>query len=73
MDLNNIQDFNVKKFALDGSVQYLESGLNMVKQMINSANTDEDLEKAQVYLNMTISGAQEQINKIVHASHQKTK
>lgn len=73
MELNNIQDFNVKKYALDGSIQYLENGLSMVKQMLTAAKTEEDLEKVQVYLNMTISGMQEQMDKIIHATQQKTR
>lgn len=73
MELNNIQDFNVKKYALAGSIQYLENGLSMVKQMLTTAKTEEDLEKVQVYLNMTISGMQEQMDKIIHATQQRTR
>lgn len=73
MEFSNIQDFNVKKFALDGSIQYLENGLGMVKQMLVAAKTEEDLEKIQIYLNMTISSAQDQIDKIVHATQQRTR
>lgn len=69
----NGQELNIKKYALNGGIQYLESGLNMVKQMISDAKTEEELERARVYLYYIVDGSKQRIDKLYINKETKTK
>lgn len=64
-ELTNEQNFNIQKYGLDSNVQYLEPGINTVKQLLASAKTSEDLEKAKCYFEALLQSSTYNLSKII--------
>lgn len=69
----NNQNFENKKEVFEESFKYLELSIKSIEEIISSAKTDEDLKKAQFYLNRIFGEVQNQTNKIMTNELHKTK
>lgn len=72
--LNGEQNFGLNKYMIESHIGSLKSGLNNVEKILDSAQTNDDLEKAKVYFDALLQTAQNNLGKVViNNGHQKTK
>lgn len=69
-ELTNEQNFNIQKYGLDSNVQYLESGISTVKQLLSDAKTSEDLEKVKDYFEALLQSSEYNLSKVVITNQQ---
>ena len=64
-DLKAEQNFNINKYSVESHIQYLETGISNVKQLLSGAKTNDDLDKAKVYFEALLQTAQSNLSKII--------
>lgn len=72
--LNGEQNFGLNKYTIESHMQSLKKGMNNVEMLLDSAKTNDDLEKARVYFDALLQTAQNNLGKVViNKGPQKTK